>query len=76
MDKMKLSKPTRYTRCTMKIFTKVCCLCVYIQPMNVNCWRNSCGIALTQGTELETVMDCLILVKYVKYISPFTFPLK
>lgn len=48
-------KPTRDTPCTMKIFTKVCgvcvCVCVYIQPINANCWSNSCGIALTPGNE-------------------------
>ena len=46
-------KPTRFTPCTMKIFTKVCgvCVCIYIQPINVNCRSNSCGIALTPGNE-------------------------
>lgn len=38
--------------------------------MNVN--GNSCATALTQGTELETVMDCLMLVKYVQF-TPIDF---
>lgn len=38
--------------------------------MNVN--GNSCATALTQGTELETVMDCLMLVKYGKF-TPIDF---